>query len=314
MAQIDIIVPVYNAEKYIRQCITSIQSQTFRDFRLIIVNDGSTDQSGYICDRFSDEDERIEVIHQKNRGVSAARNVGLAAIRSPHFCFVDADDMIHVDYLANMYQLMKEHRADLVICRFNIFAENEISIDLSEGKEISGIEVYTDTSQYAEKFKDDAMVLVSPTNKLYKRGLFKGISYPEGKVFEDDYVYYKVLDRSKCAVFTDAKLYEYRMQCQSITHEKYNLKMLNHVEAKSQQIRYFHEMKKQRLMEISLDAYMYWVWWNIGNMKKDGIDYRSKMKSHFRFLRKAVVYLRPTSTFPVKKVLKYWYLAYIKKI
>ncbi len=314
MSAIDIVVPVYNNENYIEDCIKSIQAQTFTDFRVVVIDDGSTDRSREICDRLSSEDERIEVIHQKNGGVSLARNTGLAAIGSPYFCFVDSDDMIHADYLEKMYQLIQERNADLVICSFHLFNDGEKEIDLSETKETAQIEVYTDTSQYEEKFVDDSMKLVSPTNKLYKTELFEGLFYPEGKVFEDDYVYYRILDRSKCTVFTDAKLYAYRIRKNSITREKYNLKMLNHIEAKSQQIRYFHEMKKQRLTEISLDAYMYWIWWNIGNMKKEGIEYREKMIPYFRFLREAVRYLKTTGTFSTKKILKYWYLAYIKRI
>ena len=314
MAEIDVIVPVYNNEDYIEDCINSIQAQTFNDFRLVIIDDGSTDRTGEICDSLSSEDERIEVIHQKNEGVSSARNVGIAALRSPYFCFVDSDDMIHTEYLANMYQLMKERKADLVICSFHIFKDGETDIDLSEIREKAQIEVYTNTLQYVDKFVDDSMKLVSPTNKLYKTELFDGLCYPVGKVFEDDYVYYKILDRSKCTVFTDAKLYAYRIRKNSITREKYNLKMLNHIEAKRQQFLYFHKINKLRLMEISLDAYMYWVWWNIENMKKEGIPYRVIMKPYFRFLRRAVMFLKPTQTFSAKKIMKYWYLAYIKKI
>ncbi len=314
MAEIDIIIPVYNNENYIEECIKSIQAQTFMDFRLIVVDDGSTDRSGEICDRLSREDKRIEVIHQKNGGVSSARNTGLAARRSPYFCFVDSDDLVHMDYLANMYQLMKDRKADLVICGYHLFNDGESSGDLFESKKNPHIELYTDTLQYAEKFVDDPMRLVCLWNKLYKKDLFNGIVFPEGKVYEDDYVYYKVLDRSKRTVFTDVELYEYRMQGESITHEKYNPKMLNHIEAKAQQTSYFHKEKKQRLTEISLDAYMHWIWWNIENMKKEGMSYREIMEPYFKFLREAVLYLRPTNTFSVKKILKYWYLAYLKKI
>ena len=314
MAEIDVIVTVYNNEKYIENCIKSILVQTFSDFRLIVIDDGSTDKSGDICDKLADEDERIEVMHKQNGGVSSARNVGLAAIRSPFFCFVDSDDLVHVDYLANMFRLMEEHNAELVICGYHLFNDGENSGSLSEQKEIPHIEVYTDTLQYSEKFVEDSMRLVCLWNKLYKTELFDGISFPEGKVFEDDYVYYKVLDRSKKTVFTDVQLYRYRMQSESISHQKYSLKMLNHIEAKGEQIRYFNEKKKQRLTEISIEAYMHWVWWNIGNMKKEGMPYRKIMKSYFGFLRTAVLYIRPTKTFPVKKVLKYWYLAYLKKI
>ncbi len=314
MAEIDVIVTVYNNENYIESCIRSILEQSFSEFRLLVIDDGSTDKSGEICDSLAEVDERIEVIHQKNGGVSSARNAGLAALRAPLFCFVDSDDLVHVDYLSNMYQLMKENRADIVVCGYHLLDDGDKSTDFFEQKETAHIEVYKDILQYSEKFVDDSMRLVCLWNKLYKTELFDGISFPEGKVFEDDYVYYKVLDCSKRTVFTDARLYGYRMQSESISHEKYSLKMLNHIEAKCQQIKYFHKVKKLRLTEISLDAYMYWVWWNIENMKKEGMPYREIMKPYFRFLREAVLYIRPTNSFPVKKVLKYWYLAYLKKI
>ncbi len=314
MAKIDIIVPVYNTEKYIRQCIYSIQSQSFSDFRLILVDDGSTDNCSVICDELAQNDKRIEVIHQRNVGLSAARNAGLKISSNPYICFIDSDDMIHMDYLKHMYELITKCDAELVVCDYHIFGDNEPMGELSGAFGDQDIKVYTDISEYADSINDNAIKMVCVWNKLYKAELLHNIYFPEGKVYEDDYVYYKILDRSKKTVFTDAKLYEYRIQSGSISHEKYSLKMLNHIEAKGKQIQYFHKMKKQRLIEISFDAYMYWIWWNIENMKKEGMPYREIMKPYFSFLRKAVMYLRLTKTFPVKKVLKYWYLAYIKQI
>jgi glycosyltransferase involved in cell wall biosynthesis len=313
-ATIDIIIPVYNCEKYIRQCILSIQSQIFKDFRIIVVDDGSTDRSGSICDELASSDDRIIVIHQPNGGVSAARNTGLKNLMSQYFCFVDSDDLIHVDYLQHMYDLITENDADIVVCGLNTFDTAPESVDLSEQKKESHIEVYGDTLEYAEKFSQEEMRLICLWDKLYKTEVFDGISFPEGKVYEDDNVFYKVLDASKRTVFTDAVLYEYRMIDESISHSSYNLNMLNHVAAKKEQVEYFHNCHKQRLVEIALDAYMHWIWWNIQKMKENGIEYKEHITPYMRYLRTAVRYLKPTSTFGIKKILKYWYLAYFKKI
>ncbi len=312
MAEIDIVIPVYNAENYIVQCINSIRDQIFTDFRVIAVDDGSTDRSGEILDSLAKEDRRIEVIHQKNGGLSNARNAGLKVLKSPYLCFVDADDLVHRDYLSCMYELIKEYEAELVISGYHILEAGE-SADLTEAGGYENIKVYGDTTEYEELFKDETVKLTCVWNKLYRAELWENRTFPEGKVFEDDYVFYPVLDRSKRTVITDTVLYEYRMVEGSVSHEPYNLKMLNHVEAKREQIEYFHKAGKQRLVEISLDAYIYWIWWNKQNMEDAGMDYRKYLKPYLNYLRTAVRYIRLTSTFPMKKILKYWYLAYLKK-
>ena len=115
---ISVIVPVYNVEPYLRECIESILGQTYRDFELILVNDGSTDDSGTICDEYAAQDTRIRVLHQKNSGVSVARNVGLDSVQGEYITFVDSDDRVSKDYLAYLNDLIQIECADIACCDF----------------------------------------------------------------------------------------------------------------------------------------------------------------------------------------------------
>ena len=123
---ISIIVPVYNVEKYLSRCLDSILVQTYRDFELILVDDGSTDRSGAICDEYASRDERIKLIRQSNQGLSVARNVGLDAARGDYIGFVDSDDYIHPETYQILLDALLKYDADLSVCGFNYVCENVI--------------------------------------------------------------------------------------------------------------------------------------------------------------------------------------------
>ena len=168
MAEVSIIVPVYQVEKYIRQCVDSILAQTFTDFELILVDDGSKDQSGKICDEYARMDTRVKVIHQKNSGVAAARNHGIACANGSYLCFVDADDWIENTMIMQCLSQIKENDADMAVCGFE-------RIDLDSGKVVG-----RDMTGYGNSVKeitpkDDFMVFVNPApwNKIYKREKIK---------------------------------------------------------------------------------------------------------------------------------------------
>ena len=119
MPKISVIVPVYNVEKYLRKCIESILNQTFREFELILVDDGSTDSSGKICDEYALKDSRIKVIHKENGGASSARNAGLDVAKGEYIGFVDSDDWIEMDMYGELYRLIKENNTDISVCGIN---------------------------------------------------------------------------------------------------------------------------------------------------------------------------------------------------
>ena len=184
MAQVSIIVPVYQVEKYLRQCIDSILAQTFTDFELILVDDGSRDQSGAICDEYSERDSRICVIHTENKGAAAARNAGLTRASGEYIAFVDSDDYISETMLERMCEVIRNSKCDLVICNFlHIFSDEKDDFSLPlQDMEISGREVLAH-----QKTQKNYGVWTVVWNKLYKRKIFENLRFPEGKYFEDEF-------------------------------------------------------------------------------------------------------------------------------
>ena len=178
MELISVIVPVYNVESYIAECIESIQNQTYMNLEIILVNDGSTDASGDICDQYAAYDERIKVIHQENGGLSAARNTGIEAANGDYISFVDSDDYIRLTLFEDMLQLLKEY--DLDIIEFTAFRDK--SGDIIEGCNDGHLEIYS---------KEDALRLamhdcfVAAWSKLYKRSAIGDVRFPVGRKFED---------------------------------------------------------------------------------------------------------------------------------
>ena len=184
MAQVSIIVPVYQVEAYLRQCIDSILAQTFTDFELILVDDGSKDQSGAICDEYSERDSRICTIHTENKGAAAARNAGLARASGEYIAFVDSDGYISETMLERMCEVIGNSKADLVICNFlHMFPDEKDNFSLPlQDMEISGREVLAH-----RKTQKNYGVWTVVWNKLYKRKLFENLRFPEGKYFEDEF-------------------------------------------------------------------------------------------------------------------------------
>lgn len=184
MPQISIIVPVYQAEAYLGACIDSILSQSFPDFELILVDDGSTDRSGRICDEYAEIDGRIRVLHTKNAGAAAARNTGLAHARAEYIMFADGDDRLQHNMLARMYETIHGSCYDLVICNFRYThpdAREDFSTELPD-MELSGREVLSHW-----KAGRNFGIWTVVWNKIYTRTALAGLQFPEGKYFEDEF-------------------------------------------------------------------------------------------------------------------------------
>lgn len=188
MPKVSIIVPVYKVEKYIGQCIESILSQTFKDFELILVDDGSPDNSGKICDSYAQKDSRIQVIHKTNGGVSLARNVGIAKSTGEWLCFVDSDDTVDKDYIENFG--LEQYKSDLFIQGYKKIVKDEVKEvhDFSNFKGNSFIETLA--------YMEDERIINSPCFKLYSKSIVlsnniqfdNNTSYGEDHLFSLDYV------------------------------------------------------------------------------------------------------------------------------
>ena len=210
---ISIIVPVYNTEEYLQQCIDSILEQTYSTLEIILVDDGSTDLSGSICDIYATKDSRIKVIHKKNCGLSAARNTGLDTASGDYICFVDSDDYIDTKLCERIVNILSETCVDIVA--FDIALVDE------KGKDIGSIE--SSHGLFADK-KVALRELLSnhlnnyAWNKVYKRCVFDDVRYPVGYTWEDLGTTYKLLLNANSIFCTPEKLYYYRQRKGSIIH------------------------------------------------------------------------------------------------
>lgn len=197
-----IIVPVYNVEKYLDKCLASISEQTFKEFECIVVDDGSPDNSNDIIDRYVNKDQRFKVIHQKNMGISAARNAGLAIAQGDYIAFVDSDDYISNEYLEKFALKIANTDADIVICGFiDVFKDSQKTVCFE--------------APSTEVIKQNILADIWPSypwNKCYKKYLFENIRFPVGKIFEDLLTIPEVCLNAHKIVCIPEKLYYYNRQ------------------------------------------------------------------------------------------------------
>ncbi|MBO5094460.1 MAG: glycosyltransferase [Lachnospiraceae bacterium] len=212
---ISVIIPVYNVEGYVENCVRSVQNQTYRNLEIILVDDGSKDRSGYICDKLAEKDERIFVIHQENQGLSGARNAGLEVAHGKYVAFVDADDTIYFEMYTVLCGILKQNNADIAVGGM-VRTENE-KFFLNVVYKDYHIDVYEKEEALMQLFYQytDA---VSACNKLYIRELFCSLRYPYGKLHEDEYITYQLLYRARRVVFVEEKMYAYMQRQGSIVH------------------------------------------------------------------------------------------------
>lgn len=196
MPKLSIIVPVYNVKDYFHRCIDTILTQTYKNFELILVDDGSTDGSETMCDEMKAKDSRIAVIHQTNKGQSYARNIGIKMAKGDYIGFVDGDDWVEPRMFEKMIASLEQNDADVVICRLQmdeVFKE-KIKV-IGYDKEIT----FNKIEATMEILKDD-MIPSFPVNKIYKRTLFEDIEFPVGRIFEDTATIYKLFYKANKVV------------------------------------------------------------------------------------------------------------------
>ena len=215
MPKISIIVPVYKVEAYLRPCVDSILAQTFTDFELILVDDGSPDHSGAMCDEYAVRDSRVRVVHKANSGVSAARNTALDLAAGDYIACVDSDDQIAEDYLEKLFRALEREAADIAICGYTSIEEKEAG-DLSPTPE--GLWEKTTGKQLCMlMYQKPREINVAPWGKLYRRRFFENVRFPEGKVHEDQFVIPRIFYEASSVVVLHESLYRYRIRPGSIT-------------------------------------------------------------------------------------------------
>lgn len=233
--EISIIVPVYNVEDFLSACIDSILSQSFPDFELILVDDGSPDNCGAICDEYAQKDTRIRVIHQQNGGISAARNAGLDVAMGKYIAFVDSDDVVDRSYIGYMYTSIQAYDADMCIVRYSDFQEHISSIN--PGIDITVVLSGRDACLH--RYSGDKRIHPTAWGKLYRCELFDHLRFPVGKIHEDQYVVSIALYLSKRIAVSEQVLYYYRLRKDSITYSSFSTKHFDNIRLMNSVISYY---------------------------------------------------------------------------
>ena len=233
---ISVVVPVYRVEQYLDRCISSIVEQTYPNLEILLVDDGSTDGSGEICDRWAARDSRIRVIHKQNAGAGAARNTALDKAAGELIAFVDSDDYLHPNMFSHLYSLMKDG-VDIAECEIGITETDELSMDDGTGAEI----LVCDTEEALRLHIQDEVFRQTPPNKLYRRACVGDIRFPEGNLIDDEFFTYRVLGNARKLAHSSACMYAYRQQPGSAMHKPYSLRRLQGLDAKLQRLSYFEE-------------------------------------------------------------------------
>lgn len=223
---ISIIVPVYNVDNYLESCLKSIVNQTYNNIEIILVDDGSTDESGKICDDYCTKSCNISVIHQENQGASVTRNVGIKHANGEYIVFVDADDEVGEKYIEYLYYLIKKYNTKMSIAAYTIISKNNKKIDLGNGYK----EEKLSTKQCLERLLKEQGFTVSPCAKMYEKSLFKDIKFPEGKLFEDNGTVYKFIMECNQIAYGNESYYYYYKRDNSSTTSEFNINKIDLIE------------------------------------------------------------------------------------
>ncbi len=223
--KISIIIPIYNVEKYIDECVQSVLEQTYRNLEVILVDDASPDRCPKLCDQYAKEDQRITVVHQKNMGLSGARNTGLQYATGEYILFLDSDDYLDKDFCEKTLMAAEETQADIVVGEISSVDENGKHLEGDNNLCFERNEVL-DNPHAMQSLIEQTNMKGYAWGKLYRREVAEGITYPVGKVYEDRFTVPKYFHRAKCVCLCHGAVTFYRMRDTSISHEV-SMKKLN---------------------------------------------------------------------------------------
>ena len=258
---ISIVVPVYKVEAYLNRCVDSILAQTFTDFELILVDDGSPDNCGKICDEYAEKDKRIKVIHQENGGLSAARNAGIEIAQGEWITFIDSDDWIHPSYLRVLYEAVTANGADVSVGRYKEVYDEDV-----DNGAINPDITMVNTEEFWVNNRTNATVA---WGKLYKRSFFDELRYPLRKIDEDEYTTYKVLFKNKDIALVNVAIYWYYQNPNSISRMNYISVMDDVTQSFYEQYCYFKDSEFKKAYLMSIENYADSISQGIWKMKAD---------------------------------------------
>jgi glycosyltransferase involved in cell wall biosynthesis len=236
---ISVIIPVYNVEKYLKRCIDSIINQTYRNLEIILIDDGSNDNSSNICDEYQNRDNRIIVIHKKNGGLSSARNQGMLAVKGDYVCFVDSDDWIDSNFIEYLYCAMKENNSQIVECLFKKTTCNNLNQSKLKYTDIKNKNFFGDEC-FIEFIKGN-IFKQTVWNKLYSFKLIQNISFEEGRLHEDEFWTYQVFAKAKRVTYLNYIGYYYFQRDESIMGSAFSEKNMDGFDARCRRLNYVRD-------------------------------------------------------------------------
>lgn len=276
--KISVIVPVYNVEKYLCKCIDSIINQTYTNLEIILIDDGSPDNCGVVCDDYFLKDNRIKVIHKENGGLSDARNAGLDIAIGDYISFIDSDDYIHKDFYKTLINLIVKYNADIAQCEFLDVYEEDVDNFSNDKLYINEkITILNNNEAINNLFNENYVNTVVVWNKLYKKELFKNIRYPKGKIHEDEYTTYKLLFSAKKIVSISMQMYYYLRRSNSIMGKGFNIKSLDKLYAYYEQILFYNNKKLFELEEKAKNKFEFFIKEAMINVLNSNLDDRNKV-------------------------------------
>lgn len=256
---VSVIVPVYNVEKYLCECVDSILAQTYKNLEVILVDDGSTDSCPKICDEYAKHDKRVLVVHQKNGGLSAARNAGAEVATGEYIVFVDSDDFVSCNFIETLLEPVCAGEKNCVVAcsykKFGVGEKLQTKQDVLLEAEIlqSGNSRFAKLSLFDFMQKNGWMVSCA---KLYKTSVCKKNKFPVGKLHEDEFTTYKFCYESDAVVYTEKELYFYRQHSGSIMAKRNIKNYLNIEEALRERILFFVDKENVALTDLSIKFYV----------------------------------------------------------
>ena len=275
MPKISVIVPIYNVEKYLQQCIESIKAQTFWDYEVLLIDDGSTDDSFRLAGELTAGDERFTLYHKENGGQSDARNFGLDRCRGEYICFVDSDDWLENTYLEELYALAVRENADIVRCAYFKNSGSQVGLQ----PETESIRSETGIEAIGRIYTAEYVDYVVPWNKLYRGSIFEGLRYEKGIIHEDEAICAQVLYRAALVVSTDRILYNYRIDNEESTMGGgYSLKHLDMLRALEIRMDFYKAHGLKEYYEKDSFKYLYKILLNIVDIRTLEGDHRELIK------------------------------------
>jgi len=250
MPLISVIVPVYRVEKYLDRCLASIVGQTYRNLEIILVDDGSPDGSGALCDAWAARDSRVRVIHKENAGAGAARNTGLDVAAGDIVSMIDSDDYLEIHMYEHLLSLMQDG-VDIAEC--DICWTERDDLPMEDGSQ-ANIRV-CDVEDAMRLHIRDEIFCQTPPNKLYRREMIGDIRFPEGNLIDDEYFTYRVIGNARKLARSSACMYAYRQQPGSAMHKAFSLRRLQGLEAKVQRLEYLEKRMPSLVYEAKFDLF-----------------------------------------------------------